>query len=261
MPQATTHVRAPREEDRLAIRHRPESRPLMVQTWDKLLFMHWTMPEVDLRPLIPEALSIDTFDGSAWIAITPFTIPQIRPPHLPAVPFISSSHEINVRTYVHHDGVPGVWFFSLDAGNPLAVAGARLGFSLPYFRARMTLESDGDEIVFTSRRRHAGAPDAECSVHWTGGEALGEAQIGSLDFFLIERYCLYAARGDTLYRARIHHRPWTLRGASLRSFASSMIESHGLPTPQGEPLLHGQAEPIDVDVWPLEKLGPAGPAR
>jgi uncharacterized protein len=109
------------EVDRLSVRSRPPGRPIMYQSWGGLLFMHWPVPARSLRPLIPDPLAIDTLDGVAWVGITPFTTWGLRPVLLPAIPLLSESHEINVRTYVHLDGIPGVWFFSLDANNPLAV--------------------------------------------------------------------------------------------------------------------------------------------
>jgi uncharacterized protein YqjF (DUF2071 family) len=226
----------------------------MYQCWDKLLFLHWPISAALLRPLIPERLSIDTFAGTAWLGITPFTMRGIRPVFLPAVPVVSTSHELNVRTYVYVDGVPGVWFLSLEASNALAVFGARLAFHLPYFRAHMRLVEEGQTVRFTSHRRHRGAPPANFEAVWTGGETLPPAPPGSLEFFLIERYCLYAASGERLYRARIFHPPWPLRRATLVSLASTMLESHGLPTPTGEPLLHHQAAPLHVEVWPLQEL-------
>lgn len=227
----------------------------MHQTWDKLLFLHWPLPEEQLRPLVPTGLEIDTFDGQAWVGLTPFTMWGIRPPLLPALPLLSQSHELNVRTYVHRDGVPGVWFLSLDASNPMAVLGARLGFHLPYFRAKMQLEEEGARVHFTSQRTHPGAPAADFEAIWTWGDHLTqEAEPDSLDFFLIERYCLYAARNEQLYRARIAHRPWPLRQAELVSFSSTMLAAHGLSRPEEEPLLHGQAAPLHVEVWPLEKV-------
>src|SRR4030095_6917429 len=116
--------------DRLTVRHRPEGRPIMHQNWGKLLFLHWRIDEELLRPLVPAELEIDTFDGSGWIAVTPFTMWNIRalPPFLPAVPGLSSMHELNVRTYVYFDRVPGVWFFSLDCNSAAAVLTARTFF-------------------------------------------------------------------------------------------------------------------------------------
>ena len=144
--------------DRLSIRARPPGNPIMYQVWDKLLFMHWPVSEELLRPLLPSRLRIDTFNGTAWIGVTPFTMPRLRPALLPTLPVVGTSHEINVRTYVHCEGVPGVWFLSLDASNPLAVLGARLGFALPYFLARITLEEQDRTIQFTSRRTHRELP-------------------------------------------------------------------------------------------------------
>jgi len=236
--------------DRLAVRARPPGRPIMYQSWGELLFMHWPVPAHSLRPLIPEPLIIDTFDGVAWVGITPFTTWGLRPALLPTIPFLSESHEINVRTYVHLDGTPGVWFFSLDANNPLAVLGARLAFHLPYFAARMSIERQDSTIQFASRRTHRHAASAEFEASWTVGDRLAQPEPDSLDFFLIERYCLYTARGDRLYRARIFHHPWPLHAARLLSCRSTMIEAQALPSPKAEPLLHQQGDPLQVQIWP-----------
>jgi uncharacterized protein YqjF (DUF2071 family) len=228
----------------------------MYQYWGKLLFLHWPIPAEAIRPLIPARLEIDTFENQAWISLAPFTMWGIRPPFFPPLPLMSRSHELNVRTYVYLDGVPGVWFFSLDASSPLVVWGARTAFSLPYFRARMRLEQEGQTIHFHSERKHADTPRAEFEAAWTLGGALPPAKVGSLDFFLVERYCLYAEHRGQLYRARIHHRPWPLRQATVSALHSTMMEAHGLPTPSGAPLLHGQGEPLRVEVWPLQPLAP-----
>ena len=240
--------------DRLSIRTRPPGWPLMHQMWDQLLFLHWSFPPEQLRPLVPARLALDTCEERAWVGLTPFTMWGIRPPLLPAIPWVSASHELNLRTYVHLEGVPGVWFFSLDASNVLAVIGARVGFHLPYFRARMTLAEHEQTVHFTSHRTHWGAPAAHCDVVWTRGEPVAAAKPGTLDFFLLERYCLYAAHGDRLYRTRIAHRPWPVCHASLTRFSSTLLASQGLPTPETAPLLHGQAEPLDVEVWPPHRV-------
>jgi len=147
-----------------------------------------------------------------------------------------------------------VWFFSLDASSVMAVIAARVGFALPYFHARMEMEVHDRETRFESRRFHPGAAAARFEAQWTHGDALPNAEPGSLEFFLIERYCLYVRRRGGIYRARIHHPPWPLQKVELRSFSSSMIESHGLPTPGGDPLLHGQSAPLEVGIWPLKKV-------
>jgi uncharacterized protein len=241
--------------DRLGVRERPPGTPVMHQTWSKLLFLHWRLDPALLRPHIPAGLEIDTCDGSAWIALTPFTITGIRPPYLPAVPVISASHELNVRTYVHRDGVPGVWFFSLDASNALAVPAARLSFHLPYFRARMELHEENGTIHFASTRSEGSEPFPGFEARWIRTTPLTPPDPSSLDFFLIERYCLFSASDRHLHRARIHHRPWPLRRAELLSIESSMLARQGLPGVTGDPLLHAQGEPLHVEIWPPEEVG------
>ena len=241
--------------DRLSVRARPSGWPVMYQSWGMLLFLHWPVTAESLRPLIPDPLVIDTFDGTAWVGITPFTMWGVRPVFLPSIPILSESHELNVRTYVHLDSVPGIWFFSLDASNLIAALGARLTYYLPYFNARMSLERRDRTVSFTSKRTHRGAVPAGFEAVWTVGDRLPQSEPGSLTFFLTERYCLYSAREDALYRARIFHRPWPLHEARLLSCNSTMIESQGLPSPgEGNPLLHQQGEPLRIEVWPRVRV-------
>ncbi len=238
--------------DRLAIRSRPEGQPLMHQAWGKLLFMHWRIDEQLLRPLIPNGLDIDTFDGSAWIAIVPFTMWDIRafPPYVPAVPGLRAMHELNVRTYVHLNGTPGVWFFSLDCNNAAAVFGARTFYYLPYFNADLDLNLTEQTIDYSSTR--SDKPPAMFRARWHIGRPLPTTEHGSLEFFLTERYCLFSAKNGQLYRSRIYHDPWPLRTATVETHESTMISSLGLPEPKGEALLH-YVEAIHVDIWSLEK--------
>lgn len=259
--------------DRLSIRTRPHGLPLMHQNWGKLLFMHWRIDAGLLRPLIPSPLSIDTFDGSAWIGEIPFTMWGIRASFLPPVPGLSAFHELNVRTYVHFNGVPGVWFFSLDAANSLAVWGARRFYHLPYFNAEMSPTQHETTIEYSSRRtdkltygeffaaeageisgiEKANLPRAGLNANWTIAEPLPQTSPGSIEFFLTERYCLYSYYRNQLYRSRIFHEPWSLRKATLNSRRSTMIQSLGIAESREEPLLH-YAEEIAVDIWPLKTV-------
>lgn len=241
------------ELDRLAIRERPEGQPLMHQTWGKLLFMHWRIEEKELRPLIPEGLEIDTFDGTAWIGIIPFTMWDIRafPPYLPAVPGLSSAHELNVRTYVHYDGVPGVWFFSLDCNSTAAVIAARAFYHLHYYNADIELMQRANTIDYSCRRTDN--PSAQFKGSWNIGETVPFSHPNSLEFFLTERYCLYSENDGKLYRARIFHQPWPLQKATMNSSASTMIEALGVRAFPGEPVLN-YAESIDVDIWAIRRV-------
>ena len=243
----------PSVEDRLAARERPDGSPVMYQSWGDLLFMHWQVPAGALRRLIPDRLEVDTYDGSAWVGVTPFTLWGVRPIFTPPLPFVSEFHEINVRTYVHLGGVPGVWFFSLDASSAVAVTAARTLFRLPYFYAEIDRERHNDTTVFSSSREGESGRAAYFGATWTTGGELPAAEPGTLEFFLVERYCLYTADGDTLYSARIHHRPWPLREVRVETYRSSMVEAAGLERPAGEPLLH-HGGPVDVEVWPPEEV-------
>ncbi len=225
----------------------------MRQYWGKLLFIHTAIEADVLRPLIPAQLSIDTFDGKAWIGIVPFTMWGIRASFLPPIPGTSAFHELNVRTYVHYKGLPGVWFFSLDAASSLAVWGARTFYYLPYFNAEMSLGQEGNSIEYHSVRQDDRGAAAQLDATWTIGAPLAQARPGSLEFFLTERYCLYAHHQNQLYRSRIFHQPWPLRSAALDSYQSTMVESLGIDEPKSEPVLH-YAESIGVNIWPLRKV-------
>jgi uncharacterized protein YqjF (DUF2071 family) len=211
----------------------------MAQTWHDLLFAHSRIDAALLRPQIPSALEIDTFDGEAWIAVVPFRMSGVRLRMSPPVPGLSAFPELNVRTYVKADGKPGVWFFSLDATNAVAVAAARLTFHLPYFRARMScVERDG-WIHYDSRRTHRGAAPAGLRGRYRPVGECFEAARGTPEHFLTERYCLYAATAKgRVVRGEIHHPPWQLQVAEAGFEKNTMIEAAGLPFPAGKPLLH-----------------------
>lgn len=237
--------------DHRAPRKRPQGRPLMQQSWGKLLFIHWRCDVEQLRHLLPAELELETFDGSAWIAVVPFTMWDTRARFLPPLPGFNAMHELNVRTYVSFAGVPGVWFFSLDCNSVAAVLGARTFYHLPYYNADIELAQTAETLDYSLVRTDE--PAATFRAEWHIGEGLPTSTPGSLEYFLTERYCLYSEHHGKLYRARIHHQQWPLQRASLSSFSSTMIESLGLPTPLGDPLLH-YAEEIHVGIWSLKKL-------
>jgi uncharacterized protein len=225
----------------------------MRQWWGRLLFMHWPFAPSALRPLVPPHLSIDTYEGQAWVGVVPFAMWGVRPYLAPPVPGLSSFLELNVRTYVHHDGVPGVLFLSMDIDSSVAKWGARQFYFLPYYTAEMSLARNGQTIQYASRRTDSDAPAAAFEAAWSYGELLPPPEPDSLQFFLTERYCLYTEAREQLYRCHVSHQPWPLRSAHLSSHRSDVIEALGLPTPTGAPLLH-YAEEIKVDIWPLTRV-------
>ncbi len=232
--------------DRLAMRARPAGSPVMHQNWERLLFLHWPVAESTVRPLIPDELEIDTFDDKAWIGITPFSLTGLHLGSLPEVPGLDAFLELNVRTYVHYRGMPGVWFFSLDASKLIPSVAARLLFALPYYKADMEFTTSSGEFHFASRRSIG--PPAAFEARWRTGLRLREPALASLAFFLVERYALFSHVSGKILMTRVYHHPWILDEAVVRSLQSSMISPLGLPEPQGEPLAHF-AESLSVDVW------------
>lgn len=207
----------------------------MFQSWTWLTFLHWRYHPDEIRRLLPKQLEIDTFDGSAWVGLTPFLLKGLRPPFLPALPWISHFPEMNVRTYVRGpDGERGVWFFTLEAWRLAAVAGARLAYRLPYRWADMRVRKVNETVEYSSsRRRPFGSGDANIAVEI--GEPLRPVE---LDRFLTARFRLYTILFGRLGFAQIEHEPWPLRAARLMRLAQNVIEASGVPRPQGSPLLH-----------------------
>lgn len=240
--------------DRISPTERPLGRPQGFQRWRTLLFLHWEVPEAALRPLLPEELSIDTFEGRAYVGVVPFTMRDVAPRWAPSVPGISNFHELNVRTYVHHRGQdPGVWFFSLDAAGTIAVLAARAGWDLPYHRASMDLQINGNEVRYSSRRLFPGPKPADLSVRYQIGEALGPAAPGTFEHFLAERYILFARGRKGLRIGKVHHKPYPLQRATVLECEQSMVRAQGLPHPEGPPLAL-YAAGVDVDIFPLDPL-------
>ncbi len=240
--------------------HRPYPLPggpwALSMRWHDLLFAHWPVPAERLRPLIPPALGLDTFDGHAWLGVVPFRMSGVRPRPLPGVPRLSDFPELNLRTYVSAGGRPGIWFFSLDAHNPVAVRLARALYGLPYFDARMSCEPSGERVRYRSVRTHRGAPEARFTG--TYGPAGETPQTGPLEHFLTERYCMYTAdRRGRVRRGEIHHGPWSLQPAEAEVEDLQMTGQIGLRQPETEPVLHF-ARRLDVVVWLPRRVVPEG---
>ncbi len=235
------------------LEHRPWPLPsrswTMGQTWEDLLFAHWRVPAETLAPRLPAGLELDTFDGSAWLGVTPFKLTGLRLRGLPPLPGTASFLELNVRTYATAEGKPGIWFFSLDAANSVAVELARRMYKLPYHRARMTAGRRADWIAYDAVR--ADEPGRAFAGRY---RALGEPRTDAksdLEAFLTERYCLYTTdeRG-ALVRAEIHHLPWPLQDAELELELNTMPP---VALPDEPPLCHFSRQ-LDVVVWPLERV-------
>jgi uncharacterized protein YqjF (DUF2071 family) len=222
----------------------------MRQTWNDLLFAHWPLPAEVLAPKIPPPLELDLFEGKAWLAVTPFHMTGIRGRGLPPIPGTSAFPELNVRTYVRFEDKPGVYFFSLDAANRPAVWGARAGFRLPYFFADMDVRLNGSRVRYHSRRHNG---KAELKARYGPTSDVRGREKGTLEHFLTERYCLYTADRERLWRAEIHHVPWPLQDASAEFEINTMAAAAGIEA-SGDPMLLHFAKRLDVLVWPLRRV-------
>ena len=154
--------------------------------WSDLLFCHWPVEVAQLRPLVPNLLPIDTFEGQAWISIAAFRLSQLRARLLPPIPPFSTFHEINLRTYVKIENKPGVFFFSLDASRLAGVLGARALYRLPYYHARIDAATSAGEVEYRSRRL-AGA-EARFAARYAPASDPEPARPGTRAHWLTERY-------------------------------------------------------------------------
>jgi uncharacterized protein YqjF (DUF2071 family) len=238
------------------VAHRPWPVPArsfaMHMTWLDLAFLHWPLEPQRLRPLIPPHLELDTFDGQAWLGIVPFRMENVRPRFVPRLPWLSAFPELNVRTYVTAGGKPGVWFFSLDATNRFAVRAARTAWHLRYFDAEICIVPRGDGVHYTSRRTHRGAPSAVFTASYGPAGEARHSLPGTLEYFLTERYCLYAqdARGRA-WRGAVHHLPWPLQPGEAEISDNTMAEQLGVKLPDTPPLVHF-ARRLETVAWRLE---------
>jgi uncharacterized protein YqjF (DUF2071 family) len=227
----------------------------MEQTWVNLLFAHWAYPADEVRAVLPPGLPLDTYDGKAWIGVVPFLLENLRARGLPALAPVSTFPELNLRTYVTIDGKPGVYFFSLDAANKLAVIGARAVFHLNYFDADMSINRDDHGVHFSSLRTDGRGKPANFRGEYKPTGETFEPQPGTLEHFLTERYCLYSVDASNgVHRLQIHHRPWLLQPASARLDANMMLTAAGLSARADEPLLHFSARQPMIG-WPSERVG------
>jgi len=225
----------------------------MRMRWHEVLFTHWCFHPKDIDRLLPDGVRVDTFDGKAWIAVVPFRMTDVAPRQTPAIPWISAFPELNVRTYVTLQGKPGVWFFSLEASNPIAVRAARRCFHLPYMDAVMSTRERNGWVEYNSHRTHRGEPTADYVARY---RPLGEsffAQVGTLEYWLTARYCLYASdRHGRILRGEIDHPPWPLHYAELETSKNTMLDWLSLSCDSNHHLLFSRD--LRVVAWTNEQV-------
>ena len=226
---------------------------IMAQRWHHLLFAHWEVSPGALKKILPAPLELDLYRGSAWLGVIPFTMSGVRLRWTPALPGFSAFPELNVRTYVRWRDLSGVYFFSLDAGSPLAVAAARRWYRLPYYRAAMAIRCSDGDIEYRSRRIHPSAFPAELSVRYRPVSDDFLPASGSLDHWLVERYRLLTVSDGKVLVGEIHHPPWRLQPAEAEFSLNTMTGGLGVELPAGEPRL-SIADRQEVLVWPPVRM-------
>ena len=240
--------------DRLAPTRRPDGRPVGFQKWRDLLFLHWIVEPGILRALLPNDLEVDTYDGQAYVGVVPFAMQDVRPlrwwPTAVAFRFL----ECNVRTYVVHNGRPGVYFFSLDAASRLAVWTARAGWSLPYYFARMGLSRQDDECEYDTSRVGS---DVRHHVRYRVAEELGVSAPGTLQHFLLERYLLFVKRKQTIHVGQVHHSPYPVQRVELLQCHDELIATAGIAGVAETPALRHYSPGVNVEIFRLKPAGKA----
>ena len=246
---------SPTLEQRLAARRPGDRGAVMFQSWRNLLFLHWKIEAADLQAMLPPGLFIDEFDGDAYVGVVPFYMCDVRPRFLPCAPGLSNFLELNVRTYVHDaDGVPGVWFFSLDANCAPAVWAGRALFKLPYRHAKMVASRTEKGWIDYRSTCQSGKYDGR--FRYRGDGVCGEAAPGSLEFFLLERYYLYAynPRKKRMLRGQVTHAPYQFSNVEVEQFDSNVILQQGID-PGREAFVHAcVAADVDVRILGLETV-------
>jgi len=224
----------------------PVRRPVMTQEWRDLASVHFPYPPDVVARVLPPGLEVDTFADRAWVGILPFSMRRIAAPGLPPVPWLGSFAEVNVRTYVVRDGVPGVWFCSLDVDRLLPAVVARLTYRIPYCWGRTTHVRTGDRLETRVDRRWPGGDAARARLEVRMGAPLSEPS--DLDVVLSARWGLFStAPRHRLRYAPVDHPPWPLRAATLERCDETLIRAAGFPDPTGEPhVLASDGVPVRI---------------
>ena len=217
----------------------------MVHRWEQLTFLHWPYDPAVVQALLPDGLTVETYDGAAWVGLVPFHM-TVRAPGVPPVPWLSYFPETNVRTYVTGpDGFTGVYFFSLDASRLGAVVGGR-ALNLRYCWSRMRLGRRGDVVRYRCDRRAPG-PRARNVTEVEVGAPIPAGELTELDHYLTARFRLWTVLGGRPVRMQAYHEPWPLRRATARRLDDTLLTAAGLPGPAGEPLVHF-SDGVEVEI-------------
>jgi uncharacterized protein len=224
---------------------------LWSQDWLDLLFAHWPVPVAALRPHVPPALDIDTLDETAWVSLVAFRLERIRRRWLPSPSFLTDSFELNFRTYVRHRGESGIYFLSIHASNPLLIGLARLATPLPYQSARMSYNRQESSVRFNAHRPIADGMDRRFAANFTPLGQESRAKPGSLDHWLVERYCLFVeGPRSRLLRTVVEHPPWEVQSVQAQVTANTMGDPFGMNLTTAPTIAHF-SKGVRAFIWPF----------
>lgn len=245
----------PTQSQREALRQRPNRHAVMRQRWAGLGFFHWQVDPEVIAARLPKGLHVDTWDGAAWLGVVPFFMQKVRPTGLPAVPWLSWFLELNVRTYVYDDeGRAGVWFFSLDCNQPVAVELARRFFHLPYEHAKMRASTSTEGMIDYECQRKGESRTVTCHYPLADRKSTAAAEPGTLEWFLAERYLLFAAnKHGRIFTGQVHHEPYRVAPIDTAAHTATNLPLawDGFAIPDGPPVSALVAEAVDVGIYPL----------
>lgn len=268
-------------------------RPLFLADWDDVAFVHYAVDPAALQPLVP--FELDLFEGRAYVSLVAFTQRHLRPrtggalAALAATP-LASHPFLNVRTYVRHNGEPGIYFLCEWIPNRLAALVGPPLYGLPYRLGRLRYQYDragglarhriaaaitgSGAAPFRRDPKGSAFPDSEQTKRSPSGcgetrarnhgiervlsfetsfdaEELGAAKGGTLDEFLIERYTAFTLRGAQAMCFRVRHEPWPVARARVRMQRVDLLELAGLPVTACAPALaHCSPGVRDVGLGP-----------
>lgn len=220
--------------DRIA-EYQPVARAALRMAWHDLLFAHWRWDANDIAARLPPDLVPHTFAEHAWLGVVPFRMCAVAPAGIRLPAARASFLECNLRTYVRtRDGRTGVWFFTLDCNDALAVLAARAGFALPYRFARMTCSppDPAAPVSYTTTR-----PAGTCRFVYQRSGAWRSAGDDPFEQFLAERYRLFAWRSSLgqLLTAQVDHAPYHLADADVTIDAAAIFRGNGFVPPTCPP--------------------------
>lgn len=202
--------------------------PMFYARWDRAVFVHYQADPDILQRDVP--FELDLRDGRAFISLVAFTLVRMRPRIGGRISEwllkpIATHEFLNVRTYVRHDGEPGIIFLAEWLNNRAAVLLGPRSFGLPYRFGHLAYEHarDGNAL-----RGTANAHDAYLTYEGrTDGDEFTPCEAGSLTEFLLERYTAFTEHREQKRFFRVWHSPWPQVPAEIKVTADTLIASTG----------------------------------